>query len=220
MPMLFPAIRQLLAGPRGNALSLGIVGQMSPQWLSQPGNDHGRAVARDFIQQIIGFRLDLRDGHRQRFARHQGSPWSVRAPSPRRPRAPEPRASSGSCGAGERFRIDVFKPDERGGAARARGLLDEAGNAVAERVDLQDETDREAVHLAQLDHAVEDRLPVLVAREIIVRDEEAPDALREIGADDPPRRRAVRKRDLRPCTLMMTQKLHWNGQPRPASKLV
>ena len=29
-----------------------------------------------------------------------------------------------------------------------------------------------------------------------------------------------RRRDLRPCTLMMVQKEHWNGQPRPASKLV
>src|SRR5215510_3846864 len=31
---------------------------------------------------------------------------------------------------------------------------------------------------------------------------------------------ADRKRDLRPCTLMMVQKLHWNGQPRPASNVV
>ncbi len=31
---------------------------------------------------------------------------------------------------------------------------------------------------------------------------------------------ALRARDLRPCTLMMVQKLHRNGQPRPASKLV
>ena len=29
-----------------------------------------------------------------------------------------------------------------------------------------------------------------------------------------------RRRDLRPCTLMMVQNEHWNGQPRPASKLV
>ena len=38
--------------------------------------------------------------------------------------------------------------------------------------------------LAQLDQAVEDRLPVLVAREIVVGDEEARDALRGIGAHD------------------------------------
>ncbi len=31
---------------------------------------------------------------------------------------------------------------------------------------------------------------------------------------------ALRARDLRPCTLMIVQKLHRNGQPRPASKLV
>jgi hypothetical protein len=31
---------------------------------------------------------------------------------------------------------------------------------------------------------------------------------------------AERYRDLRPCTLMMVQNEHWNGQPRPASKLV
>ena len=30
----------------------------------------------------------------------------------------------------------------------------------------------------------------------------------------------VRMRDLRPCTLMIVQNEHWNGQPRPASKLV
>ena len=31
---------------------------------------------------------------------------------------------------------------------------------------------------------------------------------------------AERRRDLRPWTLMMVQKLHWNGQPRPASNEV
>src|SRR6516164_7201246 len=30
---------------------------------------------------------------------------------------------------------------------------------------------------------------------------------------------AERKRDLRPCTLMIVQNEHWYGQPRPASKL-
>jgi hypothetical protein len=29
-----------------------------------------------------------------------------------------------------------------------------------------------------------------------------------------------RRRDLRPWTLMMVQNEHWNGQPRPASKLL
>ena len=31
---------------------------------------------------------------------------------------------------------------------------------------------------------------------------------------------ADRRRDFRPCTLMMVQKEHRNGHPRPASKLV
>ena len=31
---------------------------------------------------------------------------------------------------------------------------------------------------------------------------------------------ASRQREIRPWTLMMVQKLHWNGQPRPASKLL
>ena len=31
---------------------------------------------------------------------------------------------------------------------------------------------------------------------------------------------AERRRDFRPCTLMMVQNEHRNGQPRPASKLV
>jgi hypothetical protein len=30
----------------------------------------------------------------------------------------------------------------------------------------------------------------------------------------------ARLRDFRPCTLMMVQNEHSNGQPRPASKLV
>ena len=43
--------------------------------------------------------------------------------------------------------------------------------------------------LAQLDEAIEDRLPVLVAREIVVGDEEAVQALRDVRAHDLPRRR-------------------------------
>ena len=84
----------------------------------------------------------------------------------------------------ERFGIDVLQPDEHRVAARARRLLDEAGDAVAQRVDLQQQADLEALVLAQLDEPVEDRLPVLVAREIVVGDEEFGDALRGVGAHD------------------------------------
>ena len=80
--------------------------------------------------------------------------------------------------------IDVLEPDEDAGDAGALGLGDEVRDLVAQRVDLDEEAHVHAVLLAQLDDAVEDRLPVLVAGEIVVGDEEAVDALREIGAHD------------------------------------
>ena len=56
---------------------------------------------------------------------------------------------------------------------------------MAQRVDLDDEIERQASPLARIcDQPVEDRLPVLVAGEIVVGDEEMVDALGEIGADD------------------------------------
>ena len=53
-----------------------------------------------------------------------------------------------------------------------------------ERVDLNDEVELVAFRAPELDQPVEDRLPVLVAREIVVGDEEVIDALRDIGAND------------------------------------
>ena len=55
---------------------------------------------------------------------------------------------------------------------------------MAQRVHLQQQADLEAFVLAQLDQPVEDRLPVLVAREVVVGDEELGDALLGVGADD------------------------------------
>ena len=63
-------------------------------------------------------------------------------------------------------------------------LLDEARNLVAQRVDLDHQAERNLVDLAQLDQAIEDRLPIPVAREIVVGDEEAGDALRPVRAHD------------------------------------
>ena len=54
-----------------------------------------------------------------------------------------------------------------------------------ERVDLDDELQPEPFPLAHLDQPVEDRLPIAVAREIVVGDEEAEDALGEVGAHQP-----------------------------------
>jgi hypothetical protein len=55
---------------------------------------------------------------------------------------------------------------------------------VARRVDLDDQADIELLADAKLDQPVEDRLPVFVTGEIVVGDEEAVDALRDIAADD------------------------------------
>ena len=82
------------------------------------------------------------------------------------------------------FGIDVLKPDEHRVAPCARRLFDESGNAVTERVDLQQEPDPEPLVFAQFDQAVEDRLPIAVAGEIVVGDKKARDALRGVGAHD------------------------------------
>src|SRR5262249_57952469 len=55
---------------------------------------------------------------------------------------------------------------------------------MAQRIDLKQQPDLKPVHLAQLDQAVEDRLPVLVAGEIVVGEEESLDAFGRIGAND------------------------------------
>ncbi len=54
---------------------------------------------------------------------------------------------------------------------------------MAQRVHLDGEADVQAF-LAQRDHPIEQRLPVTVAREIVVGDEEPLDALRDVLADD------------------------------------
>ena len=55
---------------------------------------------------------------------------------------------------------------------------------MAERVDLQKEPDPEPVDFAEFDQAVEDRLPIAVAGEIVIGDEEARDVLSGVGAYD------------------------------------
>ena len=81
-------------------------------------------------------------------------------------------------------RVDVLEPDEHAGDAGAARFLDEVRDLVAERVDLDHETDIEAVFLAQLDDPVVDRFPILVAGEIVVGDEKALHALRPVHAQD------------------------------------
>src|SRR4029077_4024357 len=87
-------------------------------------------------------------------------------------------------GALKRLRIDVLESDEDLVAARPRRLLDEAWDLVAERVDLKDQLDRDALVFPKIDQAIEDRFPVAVPSEIVVGDEIVVDALRVIGAHD------------------------------------
>ena len=82
--------------------------------------------------------------------------------------------------AAEIVRVDVLQADEDARDAGALRLLDEVRDLVAERVDLDHQAERDPVLLAQLDQAVEDRLPFPVAREIVVGDEELVDALRPV----------------------------------------
>src|SRR5208337_5009975 len=63
-------------------------------------------------------------------------------------------------------------------------LLDEVRNLMAQRVDLQDQLDPEALVLPQIDQAVENRLPIPVPCEIVVGDEIVRYALRGMGAHD------------------------------------
>ena len=87
-------------------------------------------------------------------------------------------------GAQQILRVDVLQPDEHPTHTGAAGLRDEVRDAVAQRVHLDGEADVQPF-LAQRDHPVEQRFPVTVAREIVVGDEEALDALRDVLADDP-----------------------------------
>jgi hypothetical protein len=77
--------------------------------------------------------------------------------------------------------IDVLKADEHPLDARRHRLLDEAGNLVARRVDLDDEARVDAL-LAQRGEPVEDRFPVAVAGQIVVGDEEVAHAVGHIDA--------------------------------------
>lgn len=65
-----------------------------------------------------------------------------------------------------------------------RAFLDEAIDLVAQRIDLDDEVEVELFHLTHLDQPIHDRLPILVAGKIVIGDEEAVDALRQVGPDD------------------------------------
>ena len=79
--------------------------------------------------------------------------------------------------------IDVLQPDKYSLDAGGHRLLDEAGDLVAGRVDLNDEARVDAL-LAQFDQPVENRFPVAVAGKIVVGDEEVADAVSNIDAHE------------------------------------
>ena len=81
---------------------------------------------------------------------------------------------------GEIVRIDVLQSDEDARDAGPLRLLHEILDLVAQRIDLDHQAEGDSVLLPQLDQAIEDRLPVFVARKIVVRDEKFVDALRPV----------------------------------------
>ena len=87
-------------------------------------------------------------------------------------------------GAAQAVRIDVLEPDEHPLHPGRRRLFDEPRDLVAHRVDLDHEA-RIDPFLPQPDQPVENVLPVAVAGEIVVGDEEIADAVGVIGAHDP-----------------------------------
>src|SRR5579862_3655195 len=87
-------------------------------------------------------------------------------------------------GAHQAVGINVFEPDEDTDYPGAPGLLDKTRDQVAHGVDLNHEFDIELLVLAQIDNTVENALPVGVAGEVVVGDEEAVYSLRKILAED------------------------------------
>src|SRR5581483_4345890 len=123
-------------------------------------------------------------------------------------------------GAQQAVGIDVFQTDEDALDAGASTLFDEVRKLMTERIDLNDEIELQLFRLTHLDHAIENRFPVFVARKVIVGDEESVDTLRDVRTHDLfaivggtiTRLAALHVDDRAERTLY--------GQPRPASRLV
>ena len=81
-------------------------------------------------------------------------------------------------------RVDVLESDEDAHHSRPPGFFNELGDAVAHGVHLDHELDVQLFLFAHFNDAVEDALPVGIAREVIVSDEEALDALSQILPDN------------------------------------
>src|SRR4029453_10609852 len=75
-------------------------------------------------------------------------------------------------------------PDEHTEHASPARLMDEVRDAMALRVDLDDQGQCDALVLLELDQPVEEVLPMLVAGHVVVGDEERGDALPVVLAHD------------------------------------
>ncbi len=121
----------------------------------------------------------------------------------------------------ERVGVDVLQTDEHAIDARAAGLLDEAAHLVRHGVDLRDDVECAALPARASRSGDRRSLPSSALRarlSSVMKKLWTPCA--RLSRTMRSTSSALRLRDLRPCTLMMVQKLHRNGQPRPASKLV
>src|SRR5262249_62011744 len=81
---------------------------------------------------------------------------------------------------GEIVRVDIFQSNEHPRDAGSLRLRDEVFDFVAKSVDLDHQAERNPALLPEFDQTIEDRLPLLVAREIVVGDEEFVDPLRPV----------------------------------------
>ena len=84
----------------------------------------------------------------------------------------------------EIVRVDVLQSNEHPADACLRCLLNKIRDLVAQRVDLDGEANLRAIASTQLDQAVEQQLPIAVTSEIVVGDEEPPDSLGIVLADN------------------------------------
>src|SRR5260370_41402396 len=87
-------------------------------------------------------------------------------------------------GAHQVVRIDTLEPNKHAHDTGPPSLLDKVRKPVAHGIHLDHKLDVQLVLFAQLDQAVENALPIHVAREIVVGDEKTVDALRKIAAND------------------------------------
>src|SRR5229473_2772182 len=80
--------------------------------------------------------------------------------------------------------IDAFEPNKHAHDTGPPSLLDKVWKPVAHGIHLDHKLDVQLVFFPQLDQPVENALPIHIAREVVVGDEKAVDALRQVAAND------------------------------------